>query len=299
MKLLMLWGTLAMLSGCRFWYKPVPVANAIGEERTVLAKDSVNVHREARFEVYGPNSEAVYDGYEQLNRAYRAFEHFFGAPAPRLAVVLSADSTVPFDSATVRAFRDRGFTLLRYVRPRDFRSPSRYGALGYGGVVWPIAPTVARALLARFAYAQLEHDGDRPDPVLLERFPVWFRAAVIHLVGEPGASTNDLEYVREKRLSLIPFRELLTLVRPTSADSTLDPSRRGDTDEFTRMFAAQASTFSRYLVESEGPTVLGQLGRGYVAGRSLSDMILEFKHAPRTLIELDRTWRMWLDTRED
>src|SRR5436853_561200 len=74
MKLLLLLGAVATLSGCRFWYKPVPVANAIGEERTVLAKDSVNVHRESRFEVYGPNSEAVYDGYEQRNRVYRSLE---------------------------------------------------------------------------------------------------------------------------------------------------------------------------------------------------------------------------------
>lgn len=299
MKLLMLWSAVVMLSGCRFWYKPVPVANAIGEERTVLAKDSVNVHRESRFEVYGPNSETVYDGYEQLNRAYRSFERFFGAPAPRLAVVLSADSTVPLDSATVRAFRARGFTVLRYVRPRDFKSPSRYGALGYGGVVWPIAPTVARALLARFASAQLEHDGDRAEPVVLDRFPVWFRAAVIHLVGEPGASTGDLEYVREKRLSLVPFHDMLTLVRPPSADSTLDPSRRGDADDYTRMFAAQASTFTRFLVEREGPAVVGQLARGYVAGRSLSEMITDFHNAPRTIVELERAWKAWLDTRED
>ena len=299
MKLLILLSAVATLSGCRFGYKPVPVANAIGEERAVLAHDSVNVHRESRFEVYGPNSEAVYDGYEQLNRAYRAFEHFFGAPAPRLAVVLSADSTVPLDSATLRSFRDRGFTLLRYVRPRDFRSPSRYGAMGYGGVVWPIAPTVARALLARFATAQLEHDGDRPDPVLLERFPVWFRAAVIHLVGEPGASTNDLEYVREKRASLVPFREMISLVRPASADSTLDPSRRGATDEFTLIFTAQASTFGRFLVEREGSAIIGQLGRGYVAGRSLGDMITEFHSAPHTIVELNREWLVWLDSRED
>jgi hypothetical protein len=298
-RLLLLWGAVATLSGCRFWYKPVPVANAIGEERTVLAKDSVNVHRDNRFEVYGPNSEAVYDGYEQLNRAYRAFERFFGAPAPRLAVVLSADSNVAFDSATMRSFHDRGFAVVRYVRPRSFKSPSRYGAIGYGGVLWPIGPTAARAMLARFADAQLERDGDRPNPVLLERFPAWFRAAVVHLVGEAGSSTIDLEYVRDKRSSLVPFREMLTLVRPSSADSTLDPSRRGDADEFTRMFAAQAATFGRFLVEREGPAVLGRLGRGYVAGRSFNDMIAEFHSASHTLFALEQSWKLWLDAREE
>jgi hypothetical protein len=295
-----LWVVAAVaLSGCRFWYKPVPVANAIGEERTALAHDSVNVHREPRFEVYGPNVEAVYDGYEQMNRAYRAFDRYFGAPIPRLAVVLSADSTVPFDTGTVRSFHARGFALVRYVRPRSYKSPSRYGALGYGGVLWPIAPTVASALLARFADAQLGHDGDRPNPGELERFPAWFRAAVIHLVGEAASSPSDLDYVREKRMSLAPFHQMLTLSRPASADSTMDPSRRGEADEYTRMFAAEASTFARFLVEREEPTVIGTLGRGYVAGRALNDMIVEFRNAPHTMLELERAWKAWLDTRED
>src|SRR5947207_1631703 len=94
-RLCVLCGLLFLSAGttaCRFWYKPIPVANAIGEERTLVGGDSVNVHREPRFEVYGRNPETVYDGYEQLNRAYRAFERYFGAPAPRLAVVLSDDS---------------------------------------------------------------------------------------------------------------------------------------------------------------------------------------------------------------
>jgi hypothetical protein len=298
-KLLCVLGAVATLSGCRFWYKPVPVANAIGEERTVLARDSMNVHREDRFEVYGPNTEAVYDGYEQLNRAYRAFARYFGAPTPRLAVVLSADSIVPLDTGVVRSFHARGFALLRYVRPRSFKSPQRYGALGYGGVLWPIAPTAARAMLARFADSQLEHDGDRPNPAMLERFPAWFRAAVIHLVGDAASSSNDLDYVREKRSSLVPFHELLTLARPAAADSTLDPSRRGDADEYTRLFAAEATSFARFLVEREGPAVLGRLGRGYVAGRSFNEMLAELPNTPHTAQELERTWKMWLDTRQD
>lgn len=299
MKLLMVVATATALSGCRFWYKPVPVANAIGEEKTVLAGDTLNVHRGTRFEVYGPNSEAVYDGYEQMNRAYRGFERMLEAPAPRLAVFLSADSTRALDSGVVKAIHDRGFSLVRYVRPRDFRSPSRYGALGYGGVQWPIAPTAARAMLARFAEAHLDIDGARSDPGLLDRFPLWYRAAVIHLVGEAGVAATDLELVREKRNQWLPTSELLRLVRPSSADSTLDPSRRDDTDEYTRTFAAQASTVARYLIEREGPAVIGRLGRGYLAGRSLIEMMAEFRSAPRSLQELDRAWKVWLDTREE
>jgi hypothetical protein len=297
-KLFVIAFTAATLSGCHFWYKPVPVANAIGEEKTVLAKDTVNVHREDRFEVYGSSSEAVYDGYEQLNRAYRAFDRLFGPPVPRLAIVMSGDSAVPLDSATIRSFGARGFTLVRYVRPRSFRSPSRYGALGYGGVQWPVAPTAARAMLARFADTHLDPDGARSDSALLDRFPLWYRASVIHMVGE-SVPANDIELVREKRGQLLPIQELLRLVRPASADSTLDPSRRSDTDEYTRIFAAQSTTIARFLVEREGPGVIGRLGRGYLAGRTLSEMMAEMRSTPQSVQQLEQRWRLWLDSRTD
>jgi len=296
---LLLLGALATLGGCRFWYKPVKVANAIGEERAVIATDTVNVHREDRFEVYGPNPEAVYDGYEQLNRASRTFERYFTVPAPRLAVILMGDSSRPLDAAAAKQFRDRGFSVLRYVRPRSFRSPSRYGAPGYGGVQWPIAPTAARAMLARFADSQLEHDGVRSDTVLLERFPLWLRAATIHLVGEGGLPSVDLQYARDKRGLLLPLRDLLTLVRPASADSLLDPSRRSDADETTRVIAAQSSTFARFLVEREGPAVIGIIARGYLSGRQINDIFGDLKNAPHSLVELEQRWKYWLETREN
>jgi hypothetical protein len=298
-KLLLSLAAVATLSGCRFWYKPVPVANAIGEEKTVLAGDSVHVFREARFEVYGPSPEAVYDGYEQLNRASRTFERHFDAPAARLAVVLEKDSVRPYDVGTLKSFHDRGFTLVRYVRPRSYRDPTRYGAMGYGGVLWPIAPTAARLMLARYAADQMQLDGAASDSAALERLPVWFRAATIHLIGEGGFPTNDLEFVRDKRGSLLPLRDVLTLVRPPAADSLLDPSRRAETDDVTRLAAAEASTFARYVVEREGPTVLARIARDYLRGRSLTEIIASFQSAPHAIADLEQRWRMWVLTREN
>jgi len=290
---------LLTVSGCRFWYKPVPVANAIGEERVLLAGDSINVHREARFEIYGPSAEAVYDGYEQLNRAYREFEHSFRVAPPRLAFVLQNDTTKRFDDGTLKSFRDRGFTLIRYIRPRSYKSPSRYGGLGYGGVVWPIAPTAARAMLAAFAGANTVDSASQTESAALERFPVWFRAAVIHLLGEAGAASADLEYVRDKRSAIIPLRDLLTLIRAPSIDSLLDPTRRSEADDVTRMIASQASTVARFLAEREGPAVLGFIGRGYLAHRSITDMIGELEHSPHNVVELEQRWRVWIETREE
>jgi len=287
----------ATLGGCRFWYKPVPVENAIGEQKTALAGDTVNVYRGERFEVYGPNPEAVYDGYEQLNRAYRTFERHFGAPAPKLSFILYTDSVPPLDANTSRSFRERGFAPVQYKRPRGARTRPRYGALDYGGVLWPIAPIAARELLLAWSAGQ-SVPAAAPLDSLLGRYPLWFRAAVIHLVGESVTAGNDLETVREKRQVLIPFRDMLPLIRTPAEDSLLDPTRRADADEFTRMLAAQAGTLARYLAEREGPAVMARLARGYLARRTLAEMVAEFRFAPRTIPELEDRWKVWIDTRE-
>lgn len=285
-------------SGCRFWYKPVPVANAIGEERTVLAGDSMNVYRGSRFEVYGPNAESVYDAYEQLNRAYRAFDRYFGGPSRKLAFVLGRDTLPPLDSAATKAFRDRGFTVVQYVRPRGVRTRPRYGALDYGGVLWPIAPTAARQLLAEMARLQLHAPAAVSDSALLDAFPLWYRAGVMRLVGDAASPMKDLERVREKRNVLIPLRDMLPLVRASSADSLVDPSRSGDADEFSQTLGAQSGMLARFLIEREGPLVVGRLGRGYVARRTLAEMMAELKSTPTTIPELERRWLVWVDTRE-
>lgn len=298
MKLLPLLLLALSASGCRFWYKPVPVANAIGEERAVLGGDSVHAFRGARFEVYGPNAEAVYDAYEQLNRAYRAFDRYFGGPSRKLAFVLGRDSLPPLDSATIRAFRSRDFSVVQYVRPRGVRTRPRYGALDYGGVLWPIAPTAARQLLVEFARAQPGASAAATDSALLDLFPLWYRAAVMRLAGDAASPMKDLERLREKRMVLIPLRDMLPFVRASTADSLVDPSRGDDADEFSRTLAAQSGMLARYLIEREGASVMGRLGRGYTARRTLAEMMAEFKAVPANVPELERRWLVWVDTRE-
>lgn len=295
MKVLLALCAAVVMSGCHYWYKPVPVDNAIGEEMTLLAGDSVNVYHGDAFEVYGPSSEAVYDGYEQMNRAVRSFERHFGARAPKLAFILYRDSVETLDAETSRAFRDRGFTPVGYLRPRGARIRRNYRVIEYGGVSWPIAPTAAREMLRLFTETKT---GSRGQDVM-DRYPVWYRAAVIHLVGDAGTIANDLEFVREARAHWQPFNTLLTLVVPPSReDSLLDPSRRNEANDLTRMVAAQSSTLGRFLAEREGPAVIGRIGAGYLAGRPLKEMIAEFHTAPRDVDELESRWKAWVETRE-
>jgi hypothetical protein len=282
------------VAGCKYWYTPTPVANAIGDEKTVLAGDTMRVYREARFELYGPDEQAVYDGYEQMNRAYRAFEHLFGTEPPHLAVLLAKDTTLLVDSATARAFAARGFRFLRYVRPKP--EYQRFGSQAYGGILWPVAPTVARLLLAHFV--QTTTDGAQSDSAALARFPVWYRAAVMHLIGE-GVVSNDLELLRDQRSAWMPLQELLTLARSPAGDSALDPSRRGNADASSRILAAQAATVAQYLVQHEGPGVMRHLAQGYLSGRSLNNMLEEMSGTARGVAPLEQNWKVWVLTTEE
>ena len=282
------------VTGCKYWYKPTPVANAIGDEKTVFAGDTMRVYREARFELYGPDEQAVYDGYEQMNRAYRAFEHLFGTEPPHLAVLLAKDTALLVDSATAHAFAARGFRFLRYVRPKP--EYQRYGSQAYGGILWPVAPTVARLMLAHFA--QTAADGAQSDSAALAHFPVWYRAAVMHLIGE-GVVSNDLELLRDQRSSWMPLQELLTLVRSPAGDSALDPSRRGNADAPSRILAAQAATVAQYLVQHEGPGVMRHLAQGYLSGRSLNAMLDEMSGTARGVAQVEQNWKVWVLTTEE
>jgi hypothetical protein len=94
----------------------------------------------------------------------------------------------------------------------------------------------------------------------------------------------------------MPLQELLTLVRSPAADSALDPSRRSNADQPSRIVAAQAATVAQYLVEHEGSAVMRRLAQGYLAGRSLADMLAEMSATARGVPQLEQNWKVWVRT---
>lgn len=295
-------GAATVMAACRLWYRPVPVAAAIGTQRVVVAGDTFRVHRDDRFEVYGPGAQPVYDAYEQLNRTYRTFARYFGPP-PRLGVVLIDDPSDALPSAVDDALRTRGLVPLRYTRPMRARLRERQGDVGYEGSLWPIGPAAARVMLATLARSSASTTSSASaasaalDTAALAAFPAWFRSAVMSVVGDANSLPADLEYVHAYRDSRWSLEQLFSIERPTSADSALDPSRRDDGDGDDRRFAAQASAVAQFLIEREGAEVLLVLARGFAAGRSFEEIAAEFKGAPPTIAELEERWLNWLAAR--
>lgn len=277
---------LLTLGGCRLWYRPVPIASAIGKERTVVAADSFHVYRDPRFEVYGPGSQPVYDAYEQLNRVYRAFDRYFATPAPRLAVVLREEARRG-DTLVDSALRSRGLVPLNYARSRHARMQERFGEAGYEGSLWPVGPLATRPLLASLASTPLDTAG-------LARFPAWFRAALMNIVGDAASLPNAIAYARENRGSRLALDRLLSVDRPTAADSSLDPTRRAEVDDHDRRLGAEACAFAQFLLDREGPDVLRRLALGFIQGQSFEQLAVGFRALPHTLPDIDDRWQAWL-----
>jgi hypothetical protein len=286
-------GLFVLVGGCRLWYQPVPIASAIGKEWVVIAGDSFSVHRDPRFEIYGPRSQAVFDAYEQLNRTYRTFDRYFGAPMPRLAVILSLGNASRADTALDVALRSRGLTPLRYARPRTAVMRERLGTEGYEGALWPVGPNAARILLAALA-SPATSPATPVDTAAIAAFPAWFRAAVMRVVGDASALPLDIAFTREKRSSRWQVDRLVVMERFTAADSTLHPSRRAAADAIDRQFAAQASAFAQFLLDREGPDILNRLAHGYAARRTFDAMAQEFKTVPQSVAEIEERWLAWL-----
>jgi hypothetical protein len=279
--------TAVALGGCGVWYRPVPIATAIGKQRAAVGADSFHVHRDPRFEIYGPGSRPVFDAYEQLNRMYRSFDRYFGTPAQRLIVVLYPEGSKPRDSAAVQELRTRGVPVLRFVRPQRAAQRERIGEEGYAGSLWPVGPTATRLLLASFA----SPGGDTASLAIL---PAWYRAAVMNIVGDGSTLATDVQFVKESRGNRQNLEALVTVLRPTTSDSTLDPYRRDDADYADRVFAAHSSALLQFIAEREGVAAVASLGRAFAQGETFLQAAAMFKTLPKTLPELDERWAAWL-----
>jgi hypothetical protein len=53
---------------------------------------------------------------------------------------------------------------------------------------------------------------------------------------------------------------------------------------------------ARYLVEREGASILSRIANGYLSGRTFTLMATEFTATPHDIAELERRFRIWIET---
>jgi hypothetical protein len=285
------------LGGCflrKYVYRPVLVANAIGDSTTTLSGTTVHIYRSDEYEIYGPTTVSVSTAEQQVNRAYREFTKHFGAQGPPMAIVI-ADSEFAISPTDAGAFAHRRIHSFVYVRPHNLRDIEGVAPDTPEDEIWPVSARVGRELFAAYIAArrhqapEVETRSHAAD-YHLDPLPAWFVDAVVTLLSDPGATDRVMDYLRDRLGNAPPLSTLLDMHAPASAPAdTLESSR-----EQRSLIGAQGVALTLFLVEKEGPRIVGKMTDTFLAGGTARDVIKQSRHVPQNDAELERVWRTWV-----
>lgn len=287
----------AVANGCflrKYVYRPVLVADAIGDSTTMLSDTRLHVYRTDQYEVYGPTATSVSFASQQIDRAYREFARHFGVDAPYIAVVV-ADSAFAISPSDAGSFAKRRIHTFVYVRPHNLRDIPGISPELSEDEIWPVSARVAREMLTayitkrRHLAPEVEtatHASDyHNDPL-----PVWYVDAVVALLSDPGAPDRVMDYLKDHLAEAPPLSELLDAKPPLAGT----PDTLGASPERRTIVGATGVGLMLYLVEHEGPRIVGRVADAFLAGGAARDVVRQAKHVPQNDRELERIWRNWV-----
>jgi len=286
------------VDGCflrKYVYRPVLVANAIGDSTTTLSGTRLHVYRNDEYEIYGPTALSVSTSEQQINRAYREFTKHFGVQGPPMVIVI-ADSAFAISPADAGLFAKRRIHTFVYVRPHNLRDVEGVTADTPEEEIWPVSARVARELLSAYMASRRHlppevetatHTGDHhaADPL-----PLWFVDAVVTLLSDPGAPDRVMDYLKDHLSDAVPVATLLDVKPPNAGEVdsvAISKERR-------TMIGAEGVALTLFLVEREGPRIVGRLADAFLAGRTARDVTSKAQHVPQNDTELERAWRAWV-----
>lgn len=285
----------AGVDGCflrKYVYRPTLVANAIGDSTTMLASTKLHVYRTDDYEIYGPTALSVSTAERQVDRAYREFTKHFGTHAPPMVMVI-ADSSFAISPAEAGAFAKRRVHTFVYVRPHVLRDIEGVAPDTPEDEIWPVASRAARELLDAYVTArrhlpQEVEATSRGTEQHIGPLPAWFSDAVVTLLGDPGAPDRVMDYLRDHLADAPSITALLDSVPHGPADSTA-ASR-----DQRMLLSAAGVGFTLFLVEREGPRIVGRFADAFLAGSTARQVIGDLHHVPQNDKELERVWRTWV-----
>jgi hypothetical protein len=294
---LALCGLTLALGGCflrKYVYRPVLVANSVGDSTTTLAATRLHVYRADGYEIYGPTSLSVSTAERQVDRAYREFAKHFGAQAPPMAIVV-ADSEFAISPSDAGSFAKRRIHTFVYVRPHSLRDIEGVSADTPEDEIWPVSGRVARELFAAYV-EQRRHVPPEVEPrshagdFHLDPFPSWYVDAVVALLSDPGAPDRIMDYFRDRLAEAAPVATLLDMHAPNpGVADTIAVSR-----ERRALIGAEGVALTLFLAEREGPRVVGRLADAFLAGGTARDIVSQSHHVPQNDRDLERVWRIWV-----
>ena len=287
----------AVVDGCflrKYVYRPVLVANAIGDSTTTLSGTRVHVYRNDEYELYGPTALSVSTSEQQINRAYREFTKHFGVQGPPLAVII-ADSAFALAPADAGLFEKRRIHTFVYVRPHSLRDVEGVTPDTPEDEIWPVSARVSRELVTAYVASRRRmppevETATHPSDYHTDPLPIWFVDAVVALLGDPGAPDRVMDYLKDHLSDAVPVATLLDMKPPNAG--TVDSV--ATSKERRTIIGAEGVALTLFLVEREGPRVVGRLADAFLAGRTARDVTTKASHIPQNDTELERAWRTWV-----
>jgi hypothetical protein len=278
----------------KYVYRPVLVANAIGDSTTTMGGTTLHVYKNDEYEIYGPTTLSVSTAEQQVNRAYREFTKHFGVQAPPMAIVVAdSDFAIPPNDAGLFAKR-RIYTFV-YVRPHNLRDIEGVAPDAREDEIWPVSSRVARELFAAYVGARRHmspavesrtHAADYH----LDPLPTWYVDAVVNLLGDPGAPDRIMDWFRGHLAEAPPVATLLDMRASTPGTvDTVATSR-----DRRAVIGAEGVALTLFLVERDGPRVVGRLADALLAGGTARQVVTQSHHIPQNDVDFERVWRTWV-----
>ena len=292
-----LFGLTVTVNGCflrKYVYHPTLVANAIGDSTTTLSGTRLHVYKADDYEIYGPTALSVSTAEQQVNRAYREFTKHFGVQAPPMIIVI-ADSSFAISPGDAGLFAKRRIHAFVYVRPHSLRDIEGVAPDTPEDEIWPVSARVARELLTAYVSTRRHLTPDvetttHPSDYHLDPLPIWFVDAVVALLSDPGAPDRVMDYLKDHLGDAPPIATLLDMSPPTIG--TVDTVAASH--ERRTIIGAEGVGLTLFLVEKEGPRVVGRLADAFLAGRTARDVTNNARHVPQNDRDFERLWRTWV-----
>ncbi|HKW08946.1 MAG TPA: hypothetical protein VJO33_01125 [Gemmatimonadaceae bacterium] len=287
----------AFADGCflrKYVYRPTLVANAIGDSTTTLSGTRVHVYKSDEYEIYGPTASSVSFSEQQTNRAYREFAKHFGVQGPPMIIVI-ADSTFVISPADAALFTKRRTHTFVYVRPHNLRDVEGVTPDTPEDEIWPVSSRVARELVTAYV-ASRRHVAPEvettahPSDYHTDPLPIWFVDGVVTLLSDPGAPDRVMEYLKSHLNDAPPVATLLDMHAPNAG--VVDTM--GTSKERRSIVGAEGVGLTLFLVEREGPRVVGRLADALLSGGTARDVINDARHVPQNEREFERVFRTWV-----
>lgn len=149
--------------------------------------------------------------------------------------------------------------------------------------------------------------------------PDWFDESVATLCEYPGLQASRRKTLRAEFEAHIPLSELFTMEHPAIAaqsemQAQMDQQASGgdgdgaqvvvmvsaddddDDPDAQResLFYAQALAVGEFLVDRQGPAIIGELTEGFIQGRSVGEILKEADGVPADSAALESEWTAWV-----